>query len=419
MKGAPLVCAALVFALAVADTSSKLGANVLVVYAEDPGGQVASLAKALEAGANSVAGTSTRLHLDIAANYERDVAVWADAVLLGSLALNGNAAPTLLSFINSFDFADDLTAKVGGAFATGGASVAGLQPVLEQLGRGMATFGMITVGGASWENREGTGIVTNGTALIAKGSAAWALGFGQGVRIAQLAAKLKQVAPAPAPPAPAPAPTPEPAGASAPDPFGDTWSASIATNMTQVGYDAGLVLVNFSGFCGADPTKQQMRTTFGDFYTVLTRCDLGVEYTIAPPSRNSSCLARKIGRDTDPRVCLACGCPFCVRDTNGTFSAGDGHTPTVTAWQAPRVTTIDGKECLVFEGRAQGDKSGGQSFDLETSIAYDLRDSTIPVFVNISHPLWISTRAAISNFRRTVPDGIFDVPQNCPAADDE
>ena len=60
-----------------------------------------------------------------------------------------------------------------------------------------------------------------------------------------------------------------------------------------------------------------MRTTFGDFYTVLTRCDLGVEYTIAPPSRGAGCTSRSIGRDTDERICLACGCPFCVRDTNG------------------------------------------------------------------------------------------------------
>jgi hypothetical protein len=382
---------------------------VLIVYAEDPNDQVVSLAKALEAGALSVADTSVRLYPDIQANYKRDVSDWADAVLLGSMAMNGNAAPTLLTFINSFDFADNLAAKVGGSFATGGASSVGLQPVLEQLRRGMATFGMLVVGGASWENSEGTGVVTNGTAPVANDSATWALGFGQGARIARLAAKLKEVAPAPAP-------APAPAGGGAPDAFGDTWSAGIATNMTQVGYDAGLVLVNFSGYCAEDPTQQKMRTTFGDFYTVLTRCDLGIEYTIAPPSRGSGCLARNIGRDTDPRICRACGCPFCVRDTNGTFSAGDGHTPTTTAWQVPRLETIDGKECIVFDGRAQGDKSGGKSFDLETSIAYDARDSTVPVFVNISHPLWISTRAAISNFRRTVPDGIFDVPDNCPPA---
>ena len=48
-----------------------------------------------------------------------------------------------------------------------------------------------------------------------------------------------------------------------------------------------------------------MRTTFGDFYTVLTRCDLGMEYTIAPPSRGAGCTSRNIGRDTDERICLA------------------------------------------------------------------------------------------------------------------
>lgn len=35
-------------------------------------------------------------------NYERDVAQWADAVILGSGVYNGNADPRVLTFINTF-----------------------------------------------------------------------------------------------------------------------------------------------------------------------------------------------------------------------------------------------------------------------------------------------------------------------------
>ena len=143
----------------------------------------------------------------------------------------------------------DILRQVGGAFATGAAGAAGVQPVLEQLTRGLSMFGMVSVGGASWQNSQGTGVVANGTAPVFNGSHAWMLGFGQGARTAMLAAKLKRApAPPPVPPAPEPTPAPPPA-------YGEKWSATLATNMTQVGYDAGLVLVNFSGHCGNDPTR--------------------------------------------------------------------------------------------------------------------------------------------------------------------
>jgi len=38
------------------------------------------------------------------ANYKRDVWEFADAVVIGSGVYNGNAHPTVLEFINSFDF---------------------------------------------------------------------------------------------------------------------------------------------------------------------------------------------------------------------------------------------------------------------------------------------------------------------------
>ena len=86
-----------------------------------------------------------------------------------------------------------------------------------------------------------------------------------------------------------------------PPSFGSSWSATVSANVTQVGYDAGLVIVNFKQQCDVDPAQMKQQTVYGDFYTVLTRCDLQREYTIAPASRGGGCEERVIGTDTDGR----------------------------------------------------------------------------------------------------------------------
>ena len=155
---------------------------------------------------------------------------------------------SLRSAVDSFDFADDLSNKVAGSFATGGSAAAGLQPVLEQLNRGLMTFQMLIAGGASWMSTEGTGIVVaNGT--IPNGDAGLVLGRAQGARIAGLAAKLKGGSapppPAPPPPAPtppAPTPPPSPLGGQPPG-WGDQWTAKVSANLTQVGYGESISLL--------------------------------------------------------------------------------------------------------------------------------------------------------------------------------
>lgn len=385
--------------------------NVLIVFHEDMYGQAKSVAMSIAAGAQNVtASANVRVLDDTLANYKRDVLEWADALVLGGGVYNGNAPPALLSFINSFDFMDDLSGMVGGAFATGGSAAAGIQPSLEQLTRGLSTFRLITVGGDDWRSGEGTGIVVNGTDPVARGSDSWELGFGQGARVASVAAALKR-GNQPPPPNP-PACLNPPCANSTPPAWGSLWAGAVSANVTQVGFDAGLVLVNFTQQCGADASKQQMRTVYGDFYTVLTRCDLGYEFTIAPASRGGACTARHIGRDVDARICSACGCPFCVRDTNGTFAASGVRTDeTQTLWQRPQSRFVAGRDVIVYSGRSQGTGS----FDLETAIAYDARDGTTPVFVNISHPLWVSTSARIDDFTRNVDMRLLDVPDNCVA----
>jgi len=367
--------------------------NVLIVYDPDEYGQVQQLANAVRDGAAVVA--TVRLLQVSDANYERDVVHWADAVILGSGVYNGNAAPTLLEFINSFDFQVSLVNKTGGSFATAGGPVAGLDLTIEELSRGLRTFGVLTLGGTTWENAHGTGIVTSGSKSLSASDLA--LGRDQGLRIASVALALKATFP-PAPPRP-----------SIPDPpvWGESWTALVEANMTQVGYDAGLVMVNFTGHC-SDPSKQSMRTVYGDFDTVLTRCDLGLEFVINPPSRGGACTTRVIGKDADPRICEACSCPFCVRDTNGSFTHGQQY-PSKTHWTEKQDLRIMDVDVSVWRGKALSKDS---NYALFTSIAYT-RDSLVPVFVNVSHPLWIQTAAHIQGFKKEIDFRVFDVPRSC------
>jgi len=369
--------------------------NVLIVYAPDPAGQVKQLATAVADGAAS-ASANVKLLMVQQANYERDVFQWADAVVLGSGVYNGNAAPEILEFINSFDFENILTSKVGSVFATAGSAAAGLQGTLGEMSRGMSMFGMVIVGGSSWQNACGTGIVTNGSQSIADADVA--LANDQGTRVADLANIIRSKKPTPSP-------VPS---INVPPSWGQTWKATVSANVTQVGYDAGLVIVTFTGDCSI-PSTQKMLTVYGDFDTVLTRCDLGYEFIIDPPSRGGKCHPRVIGKDVDRRICEACGCPFCVRDTNGSFTHGE-QFPSNTQWDTVEDIGIQGVDVRVWRGRAV---SAREDYALQTSIAYSSLDYRTPLFVNVSHPLWLQTAARIDNFTHVINSSDFAIPPSC------
>jgi NAD(P)H dehydrogenase (quinone) len=377
--------------------------NVLVIYAENSWVQLPQLAAAVVNGARSVGATARCVTVE-EANYKRDVYEWADAIVLGSGVYNGNPAPAILEFINSFDISDTFSSKVGGSFATAGSPAAGLQPVLEQLNRALRTFGCVVVGGSSWKNSEGTGaVVQDNKVRLPEDGEELRLAQDEGARVATIAGLLKGGGPTP---------TPAPVLGSPPS-WGENWTASVSANLTQVGYDAGLVIVNFTGQCGREPSRQKMKTVYGDFYTVLTRCDLGREFTISPQSRGGECTSRLIGRDIDSRICSACGCPFCVRDTNGSFTHGEGY-PSMTTWTSKERTQIAGREVMLWQGTAMnaGSVSRGH-FSIKTSIAYSANEESIPVFVNVSHPLWMQTSASIEDFRRDIDPQVFDIPSKC------
>jgi len=267
----------------------------------------------------------------------------------------------------------------------------------------------VTVGGTSWRNAHGTGSITSYSKPIPLDCECLEEARDQGARTAQLAATLMVSA---GPPSPGPSPAPSPAPVTdGPPAWGENFTARISANFTQVGYDAGLVIVNFTTHC-TTPSKQKMRTVYGDFDTVLTRCDLGREFIINPPSRGATCMPRVIGRDVDKRICEACGCPFCVRDTEGTFTHGEQY-PSKTVWNSKERTKIYGRDVYVWKGVAVSSDKEGQSYALSTSVAYGAADLSTPMFVNVTHPLWTQTQATIDYFSHEIDEHDFDIPDAC------
>ena len=138
---------------------------------------------------------------------------------------------------------------------------------------------------------------------------------------------------------------------------------------------------------------------------------VGLEFTIAPASRGGDCASRKIGGDVDARICSACGCPFCVRDTNGSYAHPDASAGLADVlWDAPRAFSREGRRFTAHAGVAVA-VGGSDDYSLKYDLAFD--DDGHPAFVNISHPLWISTAARVDGFTRDVAGDAFDIPRGC------
>lgn len=85
----------------------------------------------------------------------------AGAIILGSPVYNGNPAPEVLQFINSWPFEGrPMKDKIGAAFATGGGFSIGEEEVLMSILRGMLIHGMMVVGGEEVEAALGASGIT-------------------------------------------------------------------------------------------------------------------------------------------------------------------------------------------------------------------------------------------------------------------
>lgn len=131
---------------------------VLITYYSQSG-NTKTLAESIQKGAQSVDGVEVKLR----AIEEVEVAdlLAATAILVGSPVYNGNIAPLVQEFINSWPFEGrPLKNKIGAAFATGGGISIGEEGVMIDILRSMLIHGMIVMGGEEVESAFGASAIT-------------------------------------------------------------------------------------------------------------------------------------------------------------------------------------------------------------------------------------------------------------------
>lgn len=133
--------------------------TVLITY-YSKSGNTATLAKAIEKGANLVKGIHV-VTKTIDQISQQDL-LMADAIILGSPVHNGNPSYEVLKFIETWPFEGaPLKNKIGAAFATAGGISAGEELVQLGILHAMMVYGMIVIGGDDWTAPFGASAITN------------------------------------------------------------------------------------------------------------------------------------------------------------------------------------------------------------------------------------------------------------------
>ncbi|GMQ25933.1 hypothetical protein Aoki45_26150 [Algoriphagus sp. oki45] len=132
--------------------------TVLITYFSQSG-NTKILAEAVAEGAKSVEGIEVKL---LAIEEVNPVELLeAEAIIVGSPVYNGNPAPPVLEFINSWPFENrPLMDKLGAAFVTGGGISIGEEGVMIDILRAMLIHGMIVMGGEEVEAAFGASAIT-------------------------------------------------------------------------------------------------------------------------------------------------------------------------------------------------------------------------------------------------------------------
>lgn len=132
--------------------------SLLIAY-YSPSGSTKALAESIAEGAKTVAGVQVRI-LPIEQVSPADL-LEAGAILVGSPVYNGNVAPAVQEFINSWPFADrPFKNKLGAAFATGGGISIGEEQVMLSILHSMLIHGMLVLGGEEPEAAFGASAIT-------------------------------------------------------------------------------------------------------------------------------------------------------------------------------------------------------------------------------------------------------------------
>ena len=199
---------------------------------------------------------------------------------------------------------------------------------------------------------------------------------------------------------------PAPSGVPAPDaPPGlpASFSANLAVNISQPGYDGGNVFLNFTSDCSRGPAVQVSKTTFGNFHTVLLNCAERTIYHYDLAGIN--CFTRSIPRDVDPRVCRTCALPFGIRDTRGVYTVDGGGDRFVFERAGG---TILG-EALYRGNLSTQAHNAPHTAALGMEAAFTASLST-PMRIAVRQPSWLRTSVRFSRVVRGVRRSQFDPP---------
>ena len=77
---------------------------------------------------------------------------------------------------------------------------------------------------------------------------------------------------------------------------------------------------------------------------------------------------------------------------------------------ATRFTCADAGDGILA---ANYDRTVSDRTILALTTELGFRADGTPAHVNVTHPLWVATKARIDNFVPTAPDSAFDVPPTC------
>ena len=132
--------------------------SILVTYFSR-GGNTKEMAKAVAEGAREL--ESISVYVKQVAKVSNEDLLMADAIIVGSPVYNGNVAPQVQEFINSWPFKNSpMKDKIGAAFTTGGGISAGEELVQLNILHSMLIYGMVVAGGPDWETAFGASAIT-------------------------------------------------------------------------------------------------------------------------------------------------------------------------------------------------------------------------------------------------------------------
>jgi NAD(P)H dehydrogenase (quinone) len=168
---------------------AKRDTVVLIAY-HSVTGTTETLARAVEEGARSVAGT--RVLLKRVGEVSADDLLGADAVIVGTPVYNGGVSSEVKQFIDRWPFGR-LKDKVGAAFCAAGGASAGEEIALVSLIASMLIFQFVIVGGETWHAAFGASAITEegrppGARVVGETAKAHARGLG--ARVARVAGAL-------------------------------------------------------------------------------------------------------------------------------------------------------------------------------------------------------------------------------------